>query len=80
MGIMGEHWYSFLLPVPESERQEPVRIYDAPLRRGLFEHGKPGNEFTEIATRNNSVVSERRKSSVDGSIRQPWAPGMAFRH
>jgi hypothetical protein len=79
MGIMGEHWYSFLLPVEESERQMPARIYDVPLRRGLFKHGKPGNEFTQTATRNNSAVSERRKSS-DKNVRQPWAPGMAFRH
>jgi hypothetical protein len=75
----GEHWYSFLLPVEESERQTPTRIYDIPLRRPLFAHGKSGNEFTQTASRNNSVVSKRRRSSVE-SIRQPWAPGMAFRH
>jgi hypothetical protein len=79
MGIMGEHWYSFLLPVEESERQMPTRIYDVPLRRGLFEHAKAGNEFTISAIRNNFVVSERRRLSVE-SMSQPWAPFMAFRH
>ena len=57
-------WYSFLLPT--NEPQSPVRIYDAPLRRGLFHRAKAGNEETQTARRQSaaSESSERRRSSV----------------
>lgn len=57
-------WYEFLLP--SEEAQSPSRLYDAPLRRGLFSHAKPGNEET-VAGRRASVQSEsseRRRSSL----------------
>ena len=59
--------------VPTEEPQAPVRIYDVPLRRPLFHKAKEGNEYTVSASRNNSVVSERRRSSSTS-----WHPGMAF--
>ncbi len=60
----------FLLPT--DEHQTPVRIYDVPLRRPLFRKAKEGNEYTFSASRNYSVVSERRRSSTSSY------PAMAF--
>ncbi|KIX10199.1 uncharacterized protein Z518_01280 [Rhinocladiella mackenziei CBS 650.93] len=74
----------FLLPTDEPAA--PVRIYDVPLRRELFHKAKSGNEYTISASRNNSVVSERRKGSVvnvdsEGEQRRgSWHPFMAFGH
>ncbi|EXJ79793.1 hypothetical protein A1O3_08078 [Capronia epimyces CBS 606.96] len=80
----------FLLPTDEPAVPGP--IYDVPLRRELFHKTRPGNEYTLSASssgsRNNSVVSERRKSSVSPSAsspeskerRMPWHPFMAFGH
>jgi hypothetical protein len=50
----------FLLPTEEV--QQPTRIYDQQLRRKLFSKAEAGNEYTISASRNNSVVSERRAS------------------
>jgi len=67
----------FLLPTDEP--QTPGRIYDIPLRRELFHKARPGNEFTLAASRNNSVVSESRRSSVETTTStESWHPGMAF--
>ncbi|KIW57333.1 hypothetical protein PV05_05898 [Exophiala xenobiotica] len=72
----------FLLPTDEPAA--PPRIYDVPLRRGLFHKARPGNEYTISASRNNSVVSERRRSSAgssaagQGETRESWHPGMMF--
>ncbi|KAK5202844.1 hypothetical protein LTR41_011429 [Exophiala xenobiotica] len=49
----------FLLPTDEPAA--PPRIYDVPLRRGLFHKAQPGNEHTISASRNNSVVSEEQR-------------------
>jgi hypothetical protein len=61
-------WYSFLLPT--NEQQTPVAIYDAPLRRPLFQHAKAGNEETQSARRYSvaSIGSERRRSSVASAL------------
>lgn len=73
---------NFLLPTDEPAA--PVRIYDVPLRRELFHKARPGNEYTVSASRNNSVVSERRRSSAatteSQTERQSWHPGMIFGH
>jgi len=58
---------NFLLPVPESERQPTTPYFDTLLRRNLFHKAKPGNEYTLSASRNNSVVSERRRSSASNT-------------
>jgi hypothetical protein len=51
---------NFLLPIPESERKPITPYFDSLLRRDLFHKAKAGNEQTLSASRNNSVVSERR--------------------
>ena len=70
----------FLLPAEEPTA--PVRIYDIPLRRELFHKARPGNEVTVSASRNNSVISERRRSSATEASsenrRGSWHPGMIF--
>lgn len=58
----------FLLPAEES--QPTTRIYDSPLRRGLFHHHKEGNEHTVSARRNSEALKheqkeEKRRRSVD---------------
>jgi len=67
----------FLLPVDEP--QAPVRIYDVPLRRGLFSKAQPGNEQTISGSRNTSVASAASNRSQAYS-RTGWHPGMAFGH
>ena len=61
----------FLLPTESP--QPPTRIYDAPLRRPLFQKAKEGNEHTVTASRNGSVSSERKESGAS-----EWHPGMSF--
>lgn len=67
----------FLLPTDEP--QAPVRIYDVPLRRGLFQKAQPGNEETITASRNNSVASQSAGAQQE-QRRSSWHPGMAFGH
>ncbi|KAK5061328.1 hypothetical protein LTR84_007870 [Exophiala bonariae] len=67
----------FLLPTDEP--QAPVRIYDVPLRRGLFQKAQPGNEETITASRNNSVVDQLSAAQPE-QRRSSWHPGMAFGH
>jgi len=67
----------FLLPADEP--QAPVRIYDVPLRRGLFQKAQPGNEQTITASRNNSVVDQSPATQQE-QRRSSWHPGMAFGH
>ena len=70
----------FLLPTEEPAH--PVRIYDVPLRRELFHKARPGNEVTVSASRNNSVVYDRRRSNASEAAheqrRGSWHPGMIF--
>ncbi|KAK7890405.1 hypothetical protein LTR67_008291 [Exophiala xenobiotica] len=69
----------FLLPTDEPAA--PPRIYDVPLRRGLFHKAQPGNEHTISASRNNSVVSEeqrKRNSHHQSEATESWHPGMMF--
>jgi hypothetical protein len=68
----------FLLPTDEPAA--PPRIYDVPLRRGLFHKAQPGNERTISASRNNSLVSEERRgnSHHQSEARESWHPGMMF--
>lgn len=46
----------FLLPAEEP--QPTTRIYDSPLRRGLFHHHKEGNEHTISARRNSEALKQ----------------------
>jgi predicted nuclease of restriction endonuclease-like RecB superfamily len=50
----------FLLPTEEV--QQSTRIYDQQLRRHLFSKAEAGNEHSISASRNSSVVIERRAS------------------
>jgi hypothetical protein len=69
----------FLLPTDEP--QAPVRIYDVPLRRGLFQKAQAGNEQTISASRNNSVASQSSNAPAQQEQRRSsWHPGMAFGH
>ncbi|KEF61775.1 uncharacterized protein A1O9_03345 [Exophiala aquamarina CBS 119918] len=67
----------FLLPTDEP--QAPVRIYDVPVHRGLFQKAQPGNKQAISSNRNNSVASTVSERSQAYS-RTGWRPGMAFRH
>ena len=54
---------------PAEEAQPVTRIFDSPLRRGLFHHHKEGNEHTISARRNSAALKqeERRRSSDNHS-------------
>jgi len=54
-----QKWYSFLLPA--NLAQLPIRMWDMPLRRNLFQKAKPGNEQSEVA-HHASIDSEMRAS------------------
>lgn len=59
----------FLLPAEES--QPTTRIYDAPLRHGLFHHHKEGNEHTISARRSSEALKheeKRRRSAVHAGL------------
>jgi len=67
-------WYSFLLPAEYV--QASTRIYDVPLRQGLFHRAKAGNEETSGARRASveSQTSQARRSSsvfTDGVNARP---------